>query len=111
MKTCGLAETRACLAPRLTRVNTFFPIVRTLDLGERRRATATQTRKKMNARLFREFLSDEGGVTAIEYALIAALVAVVIIVGATALGVNINDLFNYIADKIGATVPEPPAEG
>jgi len=42
---------------------------------------------------------DEG-VTAIEYALIAALVAVVIIGGATLLGTNLNTLFENIAGKI-----------
>jgi pilus assembly protein Flp/PilA len=49
------------------------------------------------------FLNDEEGVTAIEYALIAALIAVVIITGATAVGTNINNTFSYIANKIGAS--------
>jgi pilus assembly protein Flp/PilA len=46
------------------------------------------------------FFSGEEGVTAIEYALIAALVAVVIIAGATLLGTNINAVFVDIAGKI-----------
>lgn len=46
------------------------------------------------------FSSQEEGVTAIEYALIAALVAVVIIGGATLLGTNLNTLFENIAGKI-----------
>jgi len=46
------------------------------------------------------FLKGEEGVTAIEYALIAALVAVVIIGGATLLGTNLNTLFVNIAGKI-----------
>jgi pilus assembly protein Flp/PilA len=45
-------------------------------------------------------LKGEEGVTAIEYALIAALVAVVIIGGATLLGTNLNTLFVNIAGKI-----------
>ena len=45
----------------------------------------------------RRFLRDEEGVTAIEYGLIAALIAVVIIVGAGAVGTNLNAMFNYIA--------------
>jgi pilus assembly protein Flp/PilA len=45
-------------------------------------------------------LSQEEGVTAIEYGLIAALVAVVIIGGATLLGSNVNTLFENIAGKI-----------
>jgi len=46
------------------------------------------------------FSKDQDGVTAIEYALIAALVAVVIIGGATLLGTNLNTLFANIAGKI-----------
>ena len=48
----------------------------------------------------RQFLQDEEGVTAIEYGLIAALIAVVIIVGAGAVGTNLNALFNRIAAKL-----------
>jgi pilus assembly protein Flp/PilA len=46
------------------------------------------------------FLRDEDGVTAIEYGLIAALIAVVIITGATALGTNLNAIFTFIAGKV-----------
>ncbi len=45
--------------------------------------------------------SDERGVTAIEYALIAALIGVVIIAGATTLGANISSKFTAIATTIG----------
>lgn len=41
----------------------------------------------------RRFLTDEEGVTAIEYGLIAALIAVVIIAGAALVGTNLNQLF------------------
>ena len=40
--------------------------------------------------LFKRFAKDDSGVTAIEYGLIAALVAVGLIVGATALGNGLN---------------------
>ncbi len=50
--------------------------------------------------LVSHFYKDQDGVTAIEYALIAALVAVVIIGGATLLGTNLNTLFTNIAGKI-----------
>ena len=43
---------------------------------------------------------DDNGVTAIEYGLIAALVAVALLVGAGALGTNLNGLFGEIATKI-----------
>lgn len=56
----------------------------------------------------RRFLRDEEGVTAIEYGLIAALIAVAIIVGAGLLGTNLNDLFNDIATCV-ATAPSATA--
>lgn len=46
------------------------------------------------------FVKDEEGVTAIEYGLLAALIAVAIIVGATAAGTELNSLFNRIATKL-----------
>lgn len=45
----------------------------------------------------RRFLRDEEGVTAIEYGLIAALIAVVIIAGAAAVGTNLGSLFTKIS--------------
>lgn len=48
------------------------------------------------------FLRDESGATAIEYGLLAGLIAVVIIVGATALGTNINAAFVRIAACVTA---------
>ncbi len=45
----------------------------------------------------RRFLRDEEGVTAIEYGLIAALVALAIIGGATALGEGLDGLFTRIS--------------
>ncbi len=44
-----------------------------------------------------KLIRSEEGVTAIEYGLIAALIAVVIIGGATALGVNLNAMFTTIS--------------
>jgi pilus assembly protein Flp/PilA len=46
------------------------------------------------------FLNDESGATAIEYGLIAALIAVVIIAGATTLGTNLSAKFNSIAGNV-----------
>jgi pilus assembly protein Flp/PilA len=45
-------------------------------------------------------IESERGVTAIEYGLIAALVALAIIVGITLLGTQLNTLFSYIAGKV-----------
>ena len=46
------------------------------------------------------FGKDESGATAIEYGLIAALIAVVIIGGATLLGTKINGTFTRVAAKM-----------
>jgi pilus assembly protein Flp/PilA len=49
--------------------------------------------------LFVRFAKDESGATAIEYGLIATLVGVAIIVGATALGTSLNAMFSTVAGK------------
>ena len=48
-----------------------------------------------------KFMSDESGATAIEYGLIAALIAVVIIGAVSLLGDNIAANFNEIATEMG----------
>ena len=47
--------------------------------------------------LFTKLIKDESGVTAIEYALIAALVAVAAIAAMTTLGTSISGKFSFIA--------------
>ena len=53
----------------------------------------------------KDFVADNSGVTIIEYGLIAGLIAVGIVVGATALGTNLNGLFTRIATKLTGFVP------
>ena len=48
-------------------------------------------------------LNDESGATAIEYGLIAALIAVVIITAVTALGSTIKTKFNAVVTGMGGT--------
>jgi pilus assembly protein Flp/PilA len=48
----------------------------------------------------KQFLSEEEGVTAIEYGLIAALIAVAIIGGVQLVGGNLQSAFTFIAGKI-----------
>ena len=45
------------------------------------------------------FYWEEEGVTAIEYTLIASLVALAFIAGATALGANLRAMFDAVAGK------------
>jgi len=46
------------------------------------------------------FLIDEEGATAVEYALMVALIAVVIIVAVTFLGDSIDNVFNEVGEQI-----------
>ena len=48
-------------------------------------------------KLMRFFKKDEEGVTAIEYSLIAALIAVAIVLMVMAVGDNVNYVFNNVA--------------
>lgn len=52
---------------------------------------------------FIEFLQDEEGATAIEYALIAALIAVAAILAMTGVGTQIKKIFNDIVTALGGT--------
>ena len=48
----------------------------------------------------RNFLSDESGVTAIEYALIASLIAVFIIVAVQLVGTQISTVFTEVGNTL-----------
>jgi len=50
----------------------------------------------------RRFLKNEDGATAIEYGLIAALIAVVIIVAVTAVGTQLSGTFNTVQSKLSS---------
>jgi pilus assembly protein Flp/PilA len=52
------------------------------------------------SRFLTRFLKNESGATAIEYGLIAALISVVIIIGATAVGGGVNTTFLDIAGNL-----------
>lgn len=55
--------------------------------------------------MFARFLKDESGATAIEYGLIAALIAVAIIGSVTTLGGNAAGTFNAVAAEMAAPAP------
>ena len=50
--------------------------------------------------MFKRFLKDESGATAIEYGLIASLIAIAIIAVLGTLGTNLSTQFNKVADKL-----------
>ena len=47
------------------------------------------------------FIQNEDGPTAVEYAVMLALIVVVCITAITTLGTNANNTFSYTANKIG----------
>jgi pilus assembly protein Flp/PilA len=49
------------------------------------------------------FLRGEDGPTAVEYAVMLALIIVVCISAITSLGSNANNTFSYVATQVGAT--------
>ncbi|HEU4986580.1 MAG TPA: Flp family type IVb pilin [Rhizobiaceae bacterium] len=54
------------------------------------------------SKLFARFRKDESGATAIEYGLIAALIAVAIIAGANTLGDKLSSTFSGISNCLDA---------
>ncbi|HEU5018489.1 MAG TPA: Flp family type IVb pilin [Pseudolabrys sp.] len=55
------------------------------------------------SKILARFAKDESGATAIEYGLIAALIALAIIVGAGALGNALNKKFTHISSVLSNT--------
>lgn len=51
---------------------------------------------------FSQFIKDESGATAIEYGLIAVLIAIFIIAGATQVGQSLNTSFNVVNNGLAA---------
>jgi pilus assembly protein Flp/PilA len=47
------------------------------------------------------FFKDEDGATAVEYGLMVALIAAVVITAVTLLGTNLNAKFNTVATAVG----------
>ena len=52
------------------------------------------------SRIIRRLMEDESGVTAIEYGLIAALIAIAAIVAMTSLGGSLSNVFSLVATDL-----------
>lgn len=53
-------------------------------------------------KFFRKMMKNEKGATAIEYGLIAALIAVAAITAMTNLGTSLNESFQNVSDRLDA---------
>jgi pilus assembly protein Flp/PilA len=56
--------------------------------------------------MIRKFIKEESGATAIEYGLIAALVAVAAIVALEAMGQSLSTMFTGVKTKLDAKTPK-----
>ena len=65
----------------------------------------TQALVKFHIRL--QSLRSERGATAVEYGLMVALIAVVIVVAVTALGSRLNGMFDGVSKSLPSTAPTP----
>jgi pilus assembly protein Flp/PilA len=52
------------------------------------------------SKIVARFVKDESGATAIEYGLIAALIALAIVTGATTLGNALDNQFSFLANEL-----------
>ncbi|MBI1262093.1 MAG: Flp family type IVb pilin [Rhizobiales bacterium] len=57
------------------------------------------------SQFLKSFVKNESGATAIEYGLIAALIAVAIITAVTTMGTDLAALFTGISGKLTAATP------
>lgn len=53
---------------------------------------------------FKNLIRRQDGVTALEYALLGALIAVIIVGAVTNVGLNVQELFRNVADEVTAVV-------
>ena len=53
--------------------------------------------------LLNRFAADESGATAIEYGLIAALIAVAIITALNTMSGNLKNVFNHVGNQLSAS--------
>lgn len=61
-------------------------------------------KEKIMLKMLKQFVRDEEGVTAIEYGLIAALIAVVIIASVRVVGTNLRDVFTAISTALAGAL-------
>lgn len=68
--------------------------------------TRGRTNKELIMNLFKKFAADESGATAIEYGLIAALMAVIVIAAVSLLGPSLTGTFTDISTSLSDPASE-----
>lgn len=62
----------------------------------------------MIVRLFRRFSSNDNGATALEYGLLAGLISIMVIAGATIAGTQLDLIFNAIGTELTTAAANIP---
>lgn len=71
-----------------------------MDIFEKTALAYEETDWRPNMTIIKKICKNEDGATAIEYGLIAALIAVAAIAGMSSLGTNLGGTFNNIAGNL-----------
>src|SRR5262249_6789014 len=93
----GVRSTAPSGARERSRVTCSILLVRVLDFQERRTTMRAITKSLVN------FVKKEDGPTAVEYAVMLALIVVVCIAAITTLGSNANSTFSFVGSSIKPT--------
>jgi pilus assembly protein Flp/PilA len=80
-----------------------FSVVQRALVCERTRRHISEATMKSLALKVQRFLVSEDGPTAVEYAVMLALIIIVCLVSIQAIGTNANATFNSVAQKIGGS--------
>jgi pilus assembly protein Flp/PilA len=80
----------------------FFVVQRALACERTRRHISEEAMKSLALKVQR-FLVSEDGPTAVEYAVMLALIIIVCLTAIQAIGTNANATFNSVAQKIGGS--------
>ena len=84
-------------------VNEFALILKSLDPQQGLKPGNKTKTRRLTMKFFTKLLRDEQGATAIEYGLIAALIAVAAITAMQSLGSNLTNTFNKVSTNLTTT--------
>jgi pilus assembly protein Flp/PilA len=68
--------------------------------ARRRQGANSEQQERWMTTMFRRLLDDEGGATAIEYALLAALISVAVIAAMQTVATQLNTVFSEVSTSL-----------
>ena len=69
-------------------------------LAERSQGAKSEQQERWMTTMFRRLLDDEGGATAIEYALLAALISIAVIAAMQTVATQLNTVFSEVSTSL-----------